>query len=205
MVVAGLSRIKGTVEDAMKRFDQPSRMHAPEPQRMNDKSASREVRPCHGMAWLAIRHGVASLATIVAACAVWTLTYVALLLWAFASDGGLGGPLAYPGGLLVVSVTAAVACLLLFFPATALAEWICRRRALPILVQIPVSVAMLATLCILAGITVQVFRNPIPFGESVTRFSAGLFGLSLLPVGFYWWIAQAGPLLRAVTRNRGSD
>lgn len=151
---------------------------------------------------LAIRHGVASIATIVAACAIWTITYVALLLCAVASNGGLGGPLAYPGGLLVVAVIAAAGCLLLFFPATALAEWICRRRALPILVQIPVSVAVLAVLCILAGIAVQVFRNSIPFGLSVTRFSAGLFGLSLLPVGFYWWIAQAGPLLRAVTKLR---
>lgn len=149
---------------------------------------------------LAIRHGVASVATIVAACAIWTITYVALLLWAAASNGGLGGPFAYPGGLLVVAVTAAVACLVLFFPATALAEWICRRRALPILVQIPVSVALLATLCILAGFAFQVFRNSIPFGLSVTSFGAGLFGLSLLPVGFYWWIAQAGPLLRAVTK-----
>lgn len=127
--------------------------------------------------------------TIIAGCAIWTITYRALLLWAVASNGGLGGPLAYPGGLLAVA--AAAACLLLFFPATTLAEWICRTRALPILVQIPVSVAVLAVLCILAGIAAQVFRNSIPFGLTVTRFSAGLFGLSLLPAGFYWWIARA--------------
>lgn len=158
-----------------------------------------------GMASLTIRHGVASLATIVAACVIWTVTYVALLLWAMVSDGGLGGPLAYPAGLVFVALAASVACLLLFFPATASAEWICQSRRLPVLAQIPVSVAVLAALCLAVGILAGTSTAAVPFGKSAGGFSGWLFALSLLPVGFYWWVAQAAPLLRsAVSHLRAS-
>lgn len=145
----------------------------------------------------AIRHAVASFATIAAACAIWTGAYAALLLWAIVSNSGLGGPLAYPGGLLFVAVTAAVACLVLFFPATVAAEWICRRRSLPILAQIPVSVAVLAALCSAEGAIVYSVTSAMPFGASLSSFIVWLFLLSLLPIGFYWWIAEAAPLVRA--------
>jgi hypothetical protein len=157
------------------------------------------------IASLAIRHSVASIATIAGACAIWTVAYVALLLWAIVSKGGLGGPLAYPGGLLFSAVTAAVACLLLFFPATVSAELLCRSRARPILTQIPVSVAVLAALCFLAGVIIRASTTAIPFGASVSGFIGGLFLLSLLPIGFYWWITQAAPLARgAINMFRAS-
>lgn len=152
------------------------------------------------LAFLVLRHGVASLATIVAACAIWTVAYLVLLLWAIAANGGLGGPLAYPGGLLVVALAAGLASLVLFFPATALAEWACHRRSLPILAQIPLSVALLAALCILAGSAIEAFRDPSATTAAVVRLCAWVFGLSLVPIGFYWWIAQAGPLLSAALR-----
>src|SRR5258705_13699585 len=100
---------------------------------MNDKSTGRARPLAASIASVVIRHAVASFATIAAACAIWTVAYGALLLWAIVSNSGLGGPLAYPGGLLFVAVNAAVACLVLFFPATIAAELICRGRALPIL------------------------------------------------------------------------
>jgi hypothetical protein len=172
---------------------------------MNDVSKGRATRFVATMASLAIRHAVASLATIAAACAIWTAAYVALLLWAIVSNGGLGGPLAYPGGLVFAAVTAGVACLLLFFPATVSAELICRSRALPILTQIPVSVAVLAALCFLSGVILRASTAAIPFGASVSGFIAWLFLLSLFPIGFYWWIAQAAPLVRgAINMFRAS-
>lgn len=172
---------------------------------MNDMAKARATRVAAAMASLAIRHAVASLVTIAAACAIWTVAYVALLLWAIVSNSGLGGPLAYPGGLLFAAVTAAVACLLFFFPATACAELICRRRALPILMQIPVSVAVLAALCFLVGVITRASTAAIPFGASVSGFTTWLFLLSLLPIGLYWWIVQAAPLVRgAINMFRGS-
>lgn len=163
---------------------------------MNAKSRGRATKLAASMASVAIRHAVASFATIAAACAIWTVVYVALLLWAIVSNSGLGGPLAYPGGLLFVAVTAGVASLLLFFPATVSAELICRGGALPILTQIPVSVAMLAALCFVAGVIIRASTAAIPFGASVSGFIVWLFMLSLLQIAFYWWIAQAAPLVR---------
>jgi hypothetical protein len=167
---------------------------------MNDGARSRGTNTAATLAGFVLRHGVASLATVVAACAIWTVTYLVLLLWAIAANGGLGGPLAYPGGLLVVALAAGLASLFLFFPATALAELACRRKALPILAQIPISVALLAALCVLAAFAIEAFRDPPATAPVVARLCAWAFGLSLVPIGFYWWIAQAGPLLRAALR-----
>src|SRR3954452_7083544 len=130
---------------------------------MNDKSSGRARTLASSIASVAIRHAVASFAMIAAACAIWTVAYVALLLWAIVSNSGLGGPLAYPGGLLLAAVTVAVGCFLLFFPATVAAELICRRRALPILAQIPVSVAVLAALCVAEGVIVHASTTTMPF------------------------------------------
>jgi hypothetical protein len=168
--------------------------------RMNDNSTGRSTKLVATLVSLAIRHAVASVATIVAACAVWTVVYAALLLWAIVANDGLGGPLAYPGGLLLVAVAAGVGCLLLFFPATVSAELICRNRALPILMQIPVSVAALAALCALAGVILRASAAVLPFGASVSGFVLWLFMLSLLPIGFYWWIAESAPLVRSAIR-----
>jgi hypothetical protein len=149
------------------------------------------------LAVFALRHAVASIGTVVAACVVWTITYFLLLLWAIAANAGLGGPLAYPGGLVAVVAIASVGCCSLFFPATALAEWACRRRGWPITAQIPVSVAALALLSMVAGVPVRVLLERSVSATSALNISTWLFVISLIPLGFYWWIAQAGPLVRA--------
>ena len=96
------------------------------------------------------RHFLALLLVVLAGCLLWTVTYFALLLWAAFAGGGLGGPLAYPAGLLFFLVAGAAASLALLFPATALAEWLAGWFGLPVLVQIPLSVAFLALLCLAA-------------------------------------------------------
>ncbi|HSK77886.1 MAG TPA: hypothetical protein VLQ45_15655 [Thermoanaerobaculia bacterium] len=148
------------------------------------------------LALFGIRHAVAVLATIVAACILWTVTYAALLAWAVVTNEGLGGPLAYPGGLVAAAITAAVTSLVLFLPATALAEWICRRSHWPFLAQIPVSVAVLAAVCVPVALGVQLLREVPASAASVLQSAALLFTLSLVPIGFYWWVAQTGSLVR---------
>ena len=96
------------------------------------------------------RHFFALAVTVAAACVVWTVPYFALLLWSGFTGSGLGGPLAYLAGLLFFFVAATVASLLLFLPSTAFAEWFARHRGFPILAQIPVSVIVLALLCLAA-------------------------------------------------------
>ena len=152
------------------------------------------------LAFVALRHGLALLAVVVMASAIWTATYIALILWAVIANTDLGGPLTYPVGLLAVMLAAALASLVLFCPATVLAEWACRRRRLPILVQIPVSVALLAPLCALAAGAFHLLRDPDASFGSFVRLTAWLFAFSLIPIGVYWWVAQTGQLLRSVHR-----
>jgi hypothetical protein len=150
-----------------------------------------------------LRHAVAMALTIAIPCLLWTVAYLGLLLYATVTGGGPGGPLAYPVGLLFVLATATAACLFLLFPSTALAEWIGRRRSLPILTQIPISIGILAILSVLLTLILdQRFPQALPLAPgqklnpSIT--ATALFCAHLLPLGCYWWIAQSIPLLTAL-------
>jgi hypothetical protein len=146
------------------------------------------------------RHFFALLVTVAVPCVLWTVAYFALLLWSMFTDGGLGGPLAYPAGLLFFFVAATVASLVLLFPSTALAEWFARRHAFPILAQIPISVAILALLCF--GIVTLTAAVGAPSSFQGVSIGFGiLFIAHLLPLGFYWWAAQSGPLLLSLFRR----
>jgi hypothetical protein len=150
------------------------------------------------------RHSLALLVTVAAPCVLWTVTYGALLLWALVVGGGVGSPASYPLTLLVILLAGTAGALTLLLPSTALAEWWARRRGLPVLAQIPLSVAILAGLSLaVAGIASAVVFQPSVRGVSVS-FGA-LFLVHLLPLGLYWWVAQSGPLLLSLLRRlRGS-
>ena len=139
------------------------------------------------------RHLLATLVMVSALCVLWTVTYFALLIWAAVSGGGLGGPASYPLGLLLALVGGTVVSLTLFLPATALAEWIAKRRGLPILAQIPISIAILAALCLLVVGIVIATGMQATFRGIASGFTL-LFLAHLPPLGFYWWVAQSGPL-----------
>lgn len=165
---------------------------------------SQAIQVAVGISGFCARHLLALVVTVAVPCVLWTITYFALLLWAVFTGGGIGGPLAYPAGLLFFFVAAAVASLVLLLPSTALAEWFAKRRGLPILVQIPISVAILALLCfVLVTIAASVGAPPSFLGVSV-GFGV-LFIAHLLPLGLYWWTAQSGPLLLSLfKRLRGA-
>jgi hypothetical protein len=161
---------------------------------------SRVIRTAGRIGSICIRHCLALAITVLAACALWTITYFALLLWAVFTDSGIGGPLAYPAGLLFFFLASTAAGLVLFLPSTALAEWFARRRGFPILAQIPLSVAGLAMLCfVMVGIASAVRAQPTLYGVSVS-FGVLFFAL-LVPLGLYWWAAQSGPLLLSLLRR----
>ncbi len=146
------------------------------------------------------RHFLALTVTVAAACVVWTVTYFALLVWAMFTGGGIGGPLAYPAGLLFFIAATTAACLVLLFPSTALAEWFSRRRGFPILVQIPVSVVVLALLCLIAvSIASAVGSQPTLYGVSV-GFGVLFLGM-LTPLGLYWWAVQSVPLFVSLVHH----
>ncbi|HEV2803710.1 MAG TPA: hypothetical protein VGW57_02150 [Chthoniobacterales bacterium] len=102
--------------------------------------------------------------------------------------------MAYPAGLLFFFVATTAVSAILLFPSTAFAEWFAQRRGFPILVQIPLSVVVLALHCFVAVSIASAFGSqPTLHGVSV-GFGV-LFLALLLPLGVYWWAAQSGPLL----------
>jgi hypothetical protein len=163
-------------------------------------NGSQTIRTAGRIGSFCARHFLAMAVTVAADCIVWTIAYFALLLWAVFTDGGIGGPLAYPAGLLFSVVAAAAASLILLFPSTALAEWFARRRDFPILAQIPVSIVALAVLCLVSvSVASAVGSQPTLQGVS---FGFGVLFLALLvPLGLYWWAAQSVPLLHSIIQR----
>lgn len=157
-----------------------------------DKEHAIRTAACIG--GFCARHLLAILVMVIVLCILWTVTYFALLVWAAVSGGGLGSPASYPFGLLLALVGGPVASLTLFLPATALAEWIAKRRGLPILAQIPISIAILAALCLLVVGIALAAGIQASFRSGAVCFAVLLLA-HLLPLGLYWWVAQSGPLL----------
>jgi hypothetical protein len=166
----------------------------------NLMNANQTIQTAGRIGGFCARHLLALVTTVAVACMVWTVTYFALLLWAALTASGIGGPLAYPAGLLFFFVATTAASLVLLLPATALAEWFTRRRGFPILAQIPVSVGFLALLCLVViGIASAVGSPPTLDGVSV---GFGILFLALLvPLGLYWWTAHSGPLLLSLIQR----
>ncbi len=165
-------------------------------------SGSHAIQTALGVSGFFIRHLLALLVTVAVPCVLWTLVYLALLLWAIFMGGGIGGPLAYPAGILVIVVAATVSSLVMLLPSTVLAEWLAKRRGLPVIAQIPISVAVLAVLCFVS-IVVAISVDAAPsFGAGAIGFGALFIG-QLFPLGLYWWTAQSGPLLLSLWRLIG--
>lgn len=165
------------------------------------------------MGGFALRHSLAIGLVVAAGAVLWTITYLVLLIYAFFTGSGLGGPLAYPALLLFFVFAGTALCLGFFLPATALAEWFVRRMQWNTFAQIPIGLAILWGLILGLILLVQgeMLRQSLIFGTSM------LFGLIyflqkdsaqqmivlsfllwlvlLLPMGLYWWAAQSGPLL----------
>ena len=158
------------------------------------------AKPLLGFVGFCLRHFFASFVVVSASCIVWTVAYVLLLLWALFSDSGLGGPLAYPAGLLFVFIATGTSVILLLFPSTALAELVARRRKLAILFQIPISIGWLALLCL--GVTgiVQILGSTGVVTNGFFAVFGLIFLIELLPLGLYWWMAQGGPVLLSIVK-----
>lgn len=146
------------------------------------------------------RHLLAIVVTVTAACVLWTVIYLALLLCTRLAGGGLGSPASFPIGLLFILVAGTAVSMTLFLPATALSEWFARRRGFPIVAQIPISVAIFALLCFATASTTAALGFQ-PTLRSVFVSFGVLFAANLLPLGIYWWVVQSGPLLLTLFRR----
>jgi hypothetical protein len=137
-----------------------------------------------------LRHILAGAVTVAACLVIWTIIYLALLAWALLTNSGLGGPFAYPVGLLAILLSATAACALIFFPATLLSEFICRRRSFPpVLAGIPLS-CLNTTVIVFVIVCGAVAISPPPDELSVFAATGLTTATLLVPLGIYWWTSQ---------------
>jgi hypothetical protein len=137
----------------------------------------------------AAKHAVASAFLVAGIVTLTASVYVALLMWAAVTGGGLGGPLTLPFLLLFAFVGSVVSAAFILMPTTAFTEWVCKKRHLPLALQIPVSIACLAASLLAGAPLIAMIRNA-SVSFALTR--AGIvFLLLLIPLGVYWWSMQS--------------
>ncbi len=137
----------------------------------------------------AARHLLVVPFAIVVGCLLWTITYFVLLIVAVVFGGGIGSPLAFPGGIIAIVLMCAVFGWGIFAPASAVGFVFCQLLKLPRLAAIPVVYLSGFGLCYLLYLI---------FVESLTTHSMPSvwtvlenFTLYLsIPLGIYWWLTE---------------
>lgn len=146
----------------------------------------------------AIRHALASPLAIVAGCLLWTVAYLILLLLAVIFGQGLGGPLAYPAGIIAVVVGGLVIGWGIFAPACAVGALFCGITGWSRFAAIPVVFVsgFLFSLAIFWAFS----SDPMP---PLWKILAGYAAFLSVPLGVYWWITEGpGAIFEAFRRWR---
>jgi hypothetical protein len=133
-------------------------------------------------------------------CILWTLIYIGLLIFAMFTDGGLGGPFAYPGGILGILLVCVVIGWGIFMPASGLGVIFCRLFKLPKLAAIPVVLISAFSIISLAWYFSDGFGEGVESASSLEMLRNFCLFLAV-PLGAYWWITE-GPsaIIDAVRR-----
>lgn len=151
----------------------------------------------------ALKHAVAGGVVVLLAALVAGLSWAALFLWALAAGAPLGGPLAFPfmvGGAILAATLSVVALLL---PVTVAGEMI-RRHLLrwSLFTEIPIATMLLAVVVLVLGLLLgPALGVPRSRAFSIAAIATGVL---LLPLGAYWWSAQATDAVLGLTVRAGS-
>lgn len=131
----------------------------------------------------------------------WTLFYAVLLLVAMLTGSGVGGPLAYPAGLLTIGVAAVIFGWGIFAPSCAMGSWACAFLGVHRLAAIPI-------VFICAGILSYLFyRLFIGWMSPHPMPAASMIILNYVkwisaPLGVYWVLTEGPGLLFESLRKR---
>ncbi len=148
-----------------------------------------KLRSAWPLLTFAFRHLLIVPLTILVVCLLWTIAYILLLIAAVVMDGGIGGPLAYPAGIIMIVLTCVLTGWGIFTPSCAVGAIFCRVLGLPRLAAIPVvftsGLGLSYLLCLI-------------FVESLTSASMPSVWIVLknftlflsIPLGFYWWLTE---------------
>ena len=137
------------------------------------------------------RHVAAVGVAAALAALVWTIVYVALLLFAIMTDSGIGSPISYPIWLVFLLVSITIIGLFVFAPACALGRLFVGVTRLPLLAAIPIVFGAGALLSYMAYDLYITFVTTHSMPPASTVFQNYCVYLSI-PLGAYWWIVD-GP------------
>lgn len=137
------------------------------------------------------RHLLIVSLAIITGCILWTIAYVVLLIVAATLNGGPGGPLAYPAGIITIIVAGISIGWGVFAPACAIGSVFWKIFGLPRIAAIPVvfgSALFLSSLLYWAFIK-EMTTHPMPSMWVVLKNHTVFLSV---PLGAYWWVTE-GP------------
>ncbi|MGJ8643526.1 MAG: hypothetical protein ACSHX9_08980 [Luteolibacter sp.] len=147
-----------------------------------------------------LRHFLAVCLAMIIGCVVWTVIYLLLLLYAICFNEGLGGPLAYPTGLIAIGFACSFVGWGIFTPATGIGRIFCWLTQLPLLAAIPVvAISAFGLSYLLAALVPVAFLDEsMPSVWIILKY----FTLYLsIPLAIYWWLTEGpGALSDAIMR-----
>jgi len=128
---------------------------------------------------------------VIAGCILWTVAYLMLLLAAIIFSQGVGGPLAYPAGVVAILGTTIVIGWGIFAPASAIGAIVCALLKLPRLAAIPIvtASAFLLSYLLYWGYIELVTTHSMPSAAVILKNFAIFLSI---PLGIYWWLTE-GP------------
>jgi hypothetical protein len=137
------------------------------------------------------RHFLFVAFAMVAGCIAWTIAYFVLLVVAVITNQGVGGPLAYPAGIVAVLAACGFLGWGVFAPASAIGAVFWRVFQLPRIAAIPVVTiaAFFLSYLIYWGYIDVVTTHPMPPVLVVLNNFAIYLSI---PLGAYWWLTE-GP------------
>jgi len=140
-----------------------------------------------------IRHLLAVGAVMACLCILWTAAYLVLLIVAVIGGGGIGGPLAWPAGIIVILVLCGTVGWGVFTPACAIGSGIQRYFRLAKLWAFPVAVITSALPFVAIVILELSGRQGVPAGFAATPWTLAIcFTIQVVLFGGYWWLTE-GP------------
>lgn len=150
--------------------------------------------------FLLLRHLLFVPLVILVGCMLWTIVYLILLVAAMIWGGGLGGPFAYPAGIVAIVLTVLPVGWGICAPATLVGAAVCKTFGWPRLAAIPVVFLFgFGLFCGLSWAYIEWFTTQsMPrFGELVKNYVIFLS----LPLGVYWWLTEGPGALFDVGRR----
>lgn len=135
------------------------------------------------------RHFLFVAFAMVAGCIAWTIAYLVLLVVAVVTNQGVGGPLAFPAGIIAVLAACGVLGWGVFTPASAIGAVFCRVFRLPHIAAIPVVTvaASLLSYGLYRAYIGMVTTHSMPTMLTVLKNFAIYLSI---PLGAYWWLTE---------------